>query len=101
MPHAVRMLSTETRSLLARLQIDPDSPNPGVYHGKWTGAGPVIESTNPSTGEVIASVQEASAEDLQAAVLRSRNAYLQWRNVPAPRRGEVLREYCFSLDRFA
>lgn len=32
--------------------------NEGVYYGKWTGNGQTVQSVDPSTGKVIASVRE-------------------------------------------
>ena len=47
--------------------------------------------TSPITGEQIAAVTTTSAPDAAAAIARSDAAYQAWRNVPAPRRGELVR----------
>ena len=66
--------------------------NPGVYNGEWlAGSGGVIESKNPATGEVIARVRQASADEYEACVSAAHEAFLRWREVPAPKRGEVVR----------
>jgi aldehyde dehydrogenase family 7 protein A1 len=36
-------------------------------------------------------VIEASPDDVEMTIKASREAYLAWRHVPAPRRGEILR----------
>ncbi len=61
--------------------------------GGWstTSDGPVIESRNPATGEVLARVQAATHADYERIIASSRAAFTQWRAVPAPRRGEVVR----------
>jgi len=51
-----------------------------------------LESTNPSTGEVLAKVQLASPSDYECVVERARDAFPAWRMVPAPKRGEIVRE---------
>ena len=51
-----------------------------------------MESTNPSTGEVLAKVQLASPSDYECVVERARDAFPAWRMVPAPKRGEIVRE---------
>lgn len=50
-----------------------------------------ISSYNPATGEVIASVYRASEKDYAHIVKEAHTAFLNWRNVPAPKRGEVIR----------
>jgi len=66
--------------------------NSGAYNGAWlrTG-GDVLESRNPATGELIAKVRQASASDFEACVTAAHEAFLRWREVPAPKRGEIVR----------
>ncbi len=61
----------------------------GVAQALWAGADRYVYS--PVTGEVIAQVRDASAADVAAAVEAARAAFLAWRDVPAPRRGELVR----------
>jgi len=53
-------------------------------------AGP-LKVHSPVDGSEIAEVQPVSANDVVSAVTRARKAFLQWRMVPAPRRGELVR----------
>jgi aldehyde dehydrogenase (NAD+) len=46
---------------------------------------------SPITGEVVATLAETSAQDAAAAIDRAHAAFLAWRRVPAPRRGELVR----------
>ena len=50
-----------------------------------------LDSRSPIDGRVIGSVAAASADDVEAACSRAHEAFLQWRTVPAPRRGELVR----------
>ncbi len=50
-----------------------------------------LQSRSPIDGRVIGSVPTASAADVAAAVGRAHDAFLAWRNVPPPRRGELVR----------
>lgn len=66
--------------------------------GTWSGAdasesddAPMIKSVNPANGEVIASVRSTTAEEYDKLVNNARAAYLEWRKVPAPVRGEAMR----------
>jgi aldehyde dehydrogenase (NAD+) len=64
----------------------------GAYAGKWLdGGGPVIESLDPTTEQVIASVREADLSDYEAAVVAGQETFLEWRMLPAPARGQYVR----------
>jgi len=66
--------------------------NSGVYASGWRDAhGKVVESLNPATGEVIAKVVRASAEDYEAVITDSVETFHRWRMVPAPQRGAYIR----------
>ncbi|HET9072939.1 MAG TPA: aldehyde dehydrogenase family protein, partial [Solirubrobacteraceae bacterium] len=54
--------------------------------------GPVIETIDPTTGSVLARVRSASAADTAAAVRASHDVFLRWRLLPAPRRGDYVRQ---------
>jgi aldehyde dehydrogenase (NAD+) len=66
--------------------------NSGAYSGAWLDTtGEVLESVNPATGEVIARVRQASVAEYETCVAAAEEAFLRWRQVPAPKRGEVVR----------
>jgi len=71
---------SDTAALFARLGLDPDAMQSGD-----------LEVRTPITGEVIARVPSSSAADIDAAIRRSEAAFDEWRDVPAPRRGELVR----------
>ena len=54
-------------------------------------SGGTLESRSPIDGEPIGSVAEAGATDVSTACERAQAAFLKWRIVPAPRRGELVR----------
>jgi len=69
--------------------------NPGVCYGvsKWlsTPTEGTFDSINPSTGQVLARVIRCSAQEYEVLIQESHKSYLEWRTVPAPKRGEVVR----------
>ncbi|EDR10267.1 NAD-aldehyde dehydrogenase [Laccaria bicolor S238N-H82] len=87
-----RTLSSRASNVLASLDISTTHEISGVYDGEWRGSGDLVSSTCPTTGEVLARVKTATPEELHAALERTREAYIHFRNVPAPRRGEILRQ---------
>ncbi|MFD2237536.1 L-piperidine-6-carboxylate dehydrogenase [Aureimonas populi] len=46
---------------------------------------------SPLTGEIVAHVHDSTAQEARAAIGSAHEAFLQWRKVPAPRRGEFVR----------
>jgi alpha-ketoglutaric semialdehyde dehydrogenase len=60
--------------------------------GEWLEASgdETFESTNPATGETIGSFPKSTVEDVDRAVDAAKEAYEQWRLVPAPKRAEIL-----------
>ena len=52
----------------------------------------IIESYNPSNGEKIASVYEATVDEYDIIIKESLGAFQEWRKVPAPVRGDLVRE---------
>ena len=61
----------------------------GVAASLWTGGRRAVRS--PVTGETIGHVHDASPAEVATASEAAQEAYLSWRNVPAPRRGELVR----------
>ncbi|MCH8618404.1 aldehyde dehydrogenase family protein [Undibacterium sp. TS12] len=59
--------------------------NLGDYQGKD------IASISPINGETLASLRADTAVEVRQRIDRAHAAFLQWRNVPAPRRGELVR----------
>lgn len=77
---------------LQELRIFPK--NDGVSTGtKWMESnGPVIQSFSPVNGELIASVSSTGKEEYEKLIAISQEAFKEWRNWPAPKRGEIVRQ---------
>ncbi|GAA5911164.1 hypothetical protein JCM6882_006595 [Rhodosporidiobolus microsporus] len=97
-----RALSTRASSVLSSLGLPSSGePVPGVFydHSKgWGGQGPLVSSYNPATGEELAQIRTASKEDVDAALNAARAAQREWRGVPAPKRGEIMRQVRVALN---
>src|SRR5258706_10113256 len=79
-----------TAALLKKLGLK--AVNPGVFCGEWIGSGRILKSVSPIDGKVLATVRQAAPAQYEQAVCRASEAFQVWRNVPAPRRGEVIRQ---------
>jgi aldehyde dehydrogenase (NAD+) len=60
--------------------------------GEWvaSASGETFDSLSPANGEVIGTFPRSTADDVDRAVAAAREAYAEWRLVPAPKRGELL-----------
>ena len=83
--------------ILERLHIEP--LNSGACHGDWisTPGGGELESLNPATGEALAKVVLAGPADYECVMARAAETFLEWRMIPAPKRGEMVREFADEL----
>ncbi len=68
-----------------------DKAHPGGFCGEWMGRGDKLDSISPIDGKVIASVAQVTTEEYEKISERAHAAFLQWRSVPAPVRGETVR----------
>uniref|UniRef100_A0A2R9BFW0 aldehyde dehydrogenase (NAD(+)) n=1 Tax=Pan paniscus TaxID=9597 RepID=A0A2R9BFW0_PANPA len=66
--------------------------NEGVYNGSWGGRGEVITTYCPANNEPIARVRQASVADYEETVKKAREAWKIWADIPAPKRGEIVRQ---------
>lgn len=74
-------------------QLGIEANNSGVFSGGWIDpGGENIESFNPATGEMLATVQTASSSDYEQCVQSSQHAFQKWRSLPAPARGDIVRK---------
>ncbi len=75
---------------LKRLGIE--DVNPGGFAGEWVGSGPILDVYTPVDDSRIAAVQQVTEEEFDQIVDKAHTAFLEWRTVPAPKRGEVVRQ---------
>src|ERR1051326_3834712 len=54
--------------------------------------GESIESLSPADGMLLGKIRQATAEDYERIIQTAEQAFLKWRMVPAPKRGEVVRQ---------
>ncbi len=84
---------------LAKLGIQ--ELNEGTSTGSNSFAnGKIIESYSPVDGSLIAKVKASTADDYQAAMAKAEEAFKAWRLVPAPKRGEIVRQMGDELRKF-
>ena len=80
--------------LLEKLNIQPVNPGACIGPDGWIkdAKGKELVSYNPTTGEALASILQATPETYEKVASAAQAAFLKWRDVPAPKRGQVVRD---------
>lgn len=88
------------KEVLKELQLE--SVNPGVCTGTaWKQTtGKFVESFSPSDGKLIAGVQQCGVDEYHEVIKTAKEAFKKWRMIPAPKRGEVVRQIGLELRKF-
>ncbi|MDI1319797.1 MAG: aldehyde dehydrogenase family protein [bacterium] len=83
--------------MFPKLGLSQVATNHGVFAGAWGGSGAVLQKHSPIDGSLLGRVRQATPEDYEMAVAAAHRAFLAWREVPAPKRGEVVRQLGTAL----
>src|SRR5690554_213047 len=74
-------------------QLGVKTLNDGTSTGsQWFANGDIIESYSPVNGELIGKVKSSTKEDYEKVIETANKAFKSWRLVPAPKRGEIVRQ---------
>ena len=85
-------LQAEIKEILSQLGIQEN--NQGASTGaKWIAStGAKIASVSPVDAQVIAHVTMATEAQYNQVIEKAQAAFVEWRKVPAPKRGEIVRQ---------
>ncbi|OWY19034.1 aldehyde dehydrogenase family protein [Sphingobacteriales bacterium UPWRP_1] len=87
-------------SFLGRLGLA--AVNPGVSTGlQWQqGDGELLQSYSPADGQLIGSVKTATRQNYEQVIKTAEAAFAVWRMMPAPKRGEIVRQFGEKLRHY-
>lgn len=87
-------IATSTRASEILLPLGLSTEQSGVAYGAtWLpGSGEALTSVSPVDGLVIGQVRGADPAEYDNAIKKANNAFNEWRNWPAPKRGEIVRQ---------
>jgi len=80
------------KDILAALQINSTNDGAGTGSNWLKSSGAVLPSYSPVDGQLIASVVTADKTCYEDIVIKAQEAFTIWRQWPAPKRGEVVRQ---------
>ena len=66
--------------------------NPGVFNGEWSGSGKVLQSFSPNDGRLLGEIRTATPDEYERALKSAATAFGKWQTLPAPKRGEIIRQ---------
>ena len=82
-------------------ELGLDAKNAGTSTGANTlDSGKYIDSYSPVDGQLIGSVSETTAEEYEQVMKTAQEAFQTWRDLPAPMRGEIVRQYGLALRKY-
>ena len=82
----------DLESVLNALDIKPQ--NYGTSTGsKWTNSNKIIDSFSPVDGKKIGAVSVTTKDDFEKIINTASSAFKVWRLMPAPQRGEIVRQF--------
>ena len=90
MPKKSAAKSNPAAAILKKFGIQ--SATSGVFDGEWRGSGKLLQSFSPNDGSLLAGIRTATAEEYERAAQRAATAFQKWQTIPAPKRGEVIRQ---------
>src|SRR5690606_29821748 len=64
---------------------------------QWFSSGDWIDVLSPVDGKLMAKVQTSSQDDFNKVIGTAGVAFEQWKKVPAPQRGEIVRQFADKL----
>jgi len=80
------------KEILAQLHIQPGNKGASTGSEWYESSGAVIESYSPVDGKLIGSVQSTDRATYDQLISKASEAFIKWRMVPAPKRGEIVRQ---------
>lgn len=91
--NGVKMKISDVRKQVIN-DLELSDINSGVYFGEWMDVEKrdTIESFSPVDGKLLATVAQGKEEDYEKVVAVAEESFQKWSTIPAPRRGEIVRE---------
>ncbi|MEY2904960.1 MAG: hypothetical protein RJA52_976 [Bacteroidota bacterium] len=80
------------KEFLSRLDLQSENPGTSIGSIHFESSN-YIESFSPTDGQLIGKVSVTSADEYEQVIQSAQKAFLIWREIPAPQRGEIVRQY--------
>lgn len=75
-------------------ELGISSENLGTSTGNtWFGKGKELSSYSPVDGKLIGKVKSSTKDDYEEVIKKAQVAFKEWRMIPAPKRGDIVRQF--------
>lgn len=82
---------------LQQLNLKAENIGTSTGSNQLPGKGDIIKSYSPVNGKLIGSVISTTKEGYNSVLQTAEQAFLEWRKVPAPKRGDIIRQFGEAL----
>lgn len=83
----------EPQIFLKKLGLKARNQGTSTGQNDISGSRRSLDSYSPVDGQLIGSVSITTREQYEQVIASAQEAFLMWRNMPAPKRGEIVRQY--------
>ncbi len=98
--HSIFTIKPGIAEVLELFKIGKENSGASTGTKSFKTQGAQVDSFSPVDGELIASVNAAIADDYEKIIQTAEAAFKEWRMVPAPKRGEVVRQIGDELRKY-
>ena len=79
------------QNIFNKFELSAENLGTSLGAGEWVEtSGAMLESFNPTNGELLGKVQAADADAFNRVVESAQAGFKSWRMVPAPKRGDAV-----------
>ena len=94
MGHGLTEFNAFIGSIIDKDNLNINETEPGCSTGSnWFGESDPYQSISPVCGWHISNVRSASKNDYEKTIKQAQKAFLEFRKIPAPKRGELVRQF--------
>jgi len=80
------------QQFLQKLKTQPTLSGTSTGQAFWHSTEALLDSVSPVDGKLVAQVHPSTREDYDKVISIAQEAFLHWRQIPAPQRGEIVRQ---------
>lgn len=93
-------LDTRIGHMLEKLGIEDLNRGASTGIRSYQTGGEILESFSPADGRLIGKVRQANRDDYEMVMKHAQEAFKTWRMIPAPKRGEIVRQMGEELRKY-
>ncbi len=85
-------MAKNIKTILSALEIEPQNLGSAYGHYWVNSSGEYLSSTSPVDSSIVAQAQLADDKAYEEVIKQAQEAFVSWRQLPAPQRGEIVRQ---------